>query len=134
MRLVAAVWAAGALLGGTACGKKGPPLPPLNRVPAAPVDFLATRRADRVDIQLKIPDANTDGTRPANITRVDVYGYTGPAEITDDQIWRLGHRLATFPVKTPRDPNDTIDPGDPIADLDPLEGPGLDQGAIVSLH
>jgi len=116
------------------CGKKGPPLPPLNRVPAAPADFAAIRRANRVDIRLTIPDANTDGTRPANISRVEVYAYSGPAEITDDQIWRLGTRLATFAVKTPRDQNDTIEPGDPVADLEPLEGPGLDQGTIVGAH
>jgi hypothetical protein len=134
VRLVAAVCAAGAFVASSACGKKGPPLPPLNRVPAAPSEFVAMRRADRVDIQLKVPDANTDGTRPANIVRVEVYGYTGPAETPDDQIWRLGTKLATFPVKAPRDPNDTIEPDDPIADLEPLEGPGLDQGTIVSLH
>jgi predicted small lipoprotein YifL len=134
IRLVAVVCAAAALISTSACGKKGPPLPPLNRVPAAPADFAATRRADRVDIQLTIPAANTDGTRPANIVRVDVYAYTGPAAITDDQIWRLGTRLASFPVKTPRDPNDTIEPDDPVADLEPLEGPGLDQGTVVSAH
>jgi predicted small lipoprotein YifL len=133
VRLVAAtICAAAALITTAACGKKGPPLPPLNRVPAAPGDFAVTRRADRVDIQLTVPAANTDGTRPANIVRVEVYAYTGPSSITDDQIWRLGSRLASFPVKTPRDPNETIEPDDPVADLEPLEGLGLDQGAVVS--
>jgi predicted small lipoprotein YifL len=134
IRLVAAVCALSALVTFAACGKKGPPLPPLNRVPAAPADFAVTRRADRVDIRLTIPEANTDGTRPANIARVEVYAYTGPTEITDDRIWRLGTRLATFAVKTPRDQNDTIEPDDPVADLEPLEGPGLDQGTIVGAY
>ena len=34
------------------CGKKGAPLPPLVRVPAAPAEFTAERRGDDVQLQL----------------------------------------------------------------------------------
>ena len=56
-----------------ACGKKGPPLPPLIKLPTAPSDFTAERRGGVVDLRFLVPSANTDNTRPANIARVDVY-------------------------------------------------------------
>jgi hypothetical protein len=115
------------------CGKKGPPLPPLVRVPVAPPDFVATRRGDGVEIRFTVPAANTDGTRPANIERVDVYGYTGPASVSDDQLLRRGTKVASVDVKAPRDPDRTIDPEEPASDIEPLEGPGLDQGARTHL-
>ena len=56
----------------TACGKKGPPLPPLLKIPAASPDLTASRRGDIVDLQFTVPSTNTDGSRPANIDRVEV--------------------------------------------------------------
>jgi len=50
-----------------ACGKSGPPLPPLVRVPVAPADVTADRRGNDVELQFTVPDTNTDRTRPANI-------------------------------------------------------------------
>jgi hypothetical protein len=44
---------------------------------------------------------------------------------------KFGTRIKSLPVKTPRDPNDTIEPGDSDADIEPPEGPGLDQGATT---
>jgi hypothetical protein len=110
------------------CGRKGPPLPPLVRVPAAPGELTAERRGETVEIGFTIPATNTDKTRPANIERVDVYAYTGPAGISDADIVRRGERVGAVEVKAPRNPNRTIEPGDPSSDLEPLEGPGLDQG------
>jgi hypothetical protein len=120
-----------ALAGG--CGKKGPPLPPLVRVPEAPPEVVAGRRGDRVDIRVRVPSSNTDGTRPANIARLDVYAITGPAGLSDSDLLRYGTRIDSLQVKSPRDPDNTIDPDEPEADLEPLEGPGLDQGATVSV-
>jgi hypothetical protein len=56
-----------------ACGKKGPPLPPLRPIPVRVADLTAVRSADRVNLRFTIPAANTDGTAPASVTRVDVY-------------------------------------------------------------
>ena len=122
----AAVIAIGLLAAG--CGKKGPPLPPLVRLPAAPADFSGTRRGNAVVIEFTVPAANTDGTRPANVSRVDVYAVTAPAGIPDAQVLALGSRVWTVPVKSPRDPNRTIDPEENSADMEPLQGDGLDQG------
>ena len=113
------------------CGQKGPPLPPLVLTPAAPADLVAERRGTMVDIRFSVPAANTDGSRPANVSRVDVYAFTGPATVAENEILKLGSRIATVQVKAPRDPNATIDPDDPASDLEPLSGPGLDQGAAA---
>jgi predicted small lipoprotein YifL len=112
----------------TACGKKGPPLPPLLKVPAAPAEITATRRGDRVTVELTVPSVNTDDTRPANVTRVDVYGLTGPATVTDDQLLKHGTRVASVDVKAPRDPNQTVEPEESEGDVEAPVGEGLPQG------
>jgi hypothetical protein len=116
-----------------ACGKKGPPLPPLVRIPEAPGSLQAERRGARVDVQFVVPERNTDGSRPANVERVDVYAWTGPADVSDADVVRRGVLVASVKVKAPRDPDQTIEPDDPVSDLEPLVGPGLDQGATARL-
>jgi predicted small lipoprotein YifL len=121
------------------CGKKGPPLPPLLKVPVAPPDLVASRRGDVVDLQFTVPTTNTDGTRPANIERVDIYALTmapgaPPEALTDAQIAKVGTRIDTVDVKAPRDPNLTADADDPSEEVDAPEGDGLDQGAIAHVE
>ena len=122
--LLAATLAAG-------CGKKGPPLPPLLKLPAPPPDLIAERRGSRVDLQFTVPGANTDGTRPANVERVEVYAFTGPTTVTDDQLLKHGMKVASLRTKTPRDPNQTIEADEPQDEIESPEGPGLDQGALA---
>jgi hypothetical protein len=117
-----------------ACGVKGPPQPPLVRVPVAPGDLTAQRRGDRVDLRFVVPAENADGSRPANIGRVDVYALTGPASVSDQVLLKRGTRVASVQVKTPRDPDETVPPGDPISDVEPPQGPGLDQGAAATVQ
>ena len=111
------------------CGKKGPPLPPLLKVPAAPAEITATRGADRVIVQLTVPSVNTDNTRPANVVRVDVYAFTGAATVTDDQLLKHGTRVGSVDVKAPRDPNQTVEPEESQGDVEAPVGEGLEQGA-----
>ena len=115
----------------SACGKKGPPLPPLVKLPVAPTEMTAERRATTVDVSFIVPATNTDGTRPANVERVDVYGVTGSATLTEEQILKLGTKVASVAVKAPRDPNATAEPDEPDDAADPPEGKGLDQGAVA---
>jgi hypothetical protein len=114
-----------------ACGKSGPPLPPLVKLPAAPANIVAERRGTAVDVEFTVPVANTDGTRPANVERVDVYAITGPETMTDEQIIKHGVKVATVSVKAPRDPDQAAEPDDPDAVVDPPEGAGLDQGTLA---
>jgi len=119
------------------CGKKGPPLPPLVKLPSPPDKLLAERRGNTVDLQFTVPATNTDGTRPANISRAEVYAVTTPplpARLTDEQLLKLATRVGEVQVKAPRDPNRTADADDPADEVEAPEGPGLDQGAIVRLH
>jgi uncharacterized membrane protein YkvA (DUF1232 family) len=106
-------------------------LPPLVKIPAAPAELTAERRAATVDLQFIVPATNTDGSRPANIERVDVYGFTGAPTLTEDEIVKLGTKVASVAVKAPRNPDATVDPDEPDDDADPPEGKGLDQGAVA---
>ena len=125
--LLAAALAAG-------CGKKGPPLPPLLKLPAPPADLTAERRGSKVDLQFTVPGANTDGTRPANVERVEVYAFTGPTTVTDDQLLKHGAKVASLRTKTPRDPDQTIEADEPQDEIESPEGPGLDQGALARVE
>jgi predicted small lipoprotein YifL len=119
------------------CGKKGPPLPPLVKLPSAPEKLLADRRGNTVDLQFTVPSTNTDGTRPANISRAEVYAVTAPplpTPLTDEQLLKLGTKVGEVAVKAPRDPNRTADADDPADEVEAPEGPGLAQGAIVRLQ
>jgi hypothetical protein len=97
-------------------------------VPAAPAEITATRGGDHVVVQLTVPSVNTDNTRPANVSRVDVYGFTGPATVTDDQLLKHGTRVGSVDVKAPRDPNQTVEPEESPSDVEAPVGEGLEQG------
>jgi len=116
-----------------ACGKKGPPLPPLVRVPVAPADFTAERRGTEIRIQFTVPSTNTDGTKPANVARVEVYRFTGPGDASDQQLLKLATRVATVPVKAPRNPDVTTEEDEPQEEPE-LEDEGLDQGSVAQFE
>src|ERR1019366_9988111 len=107
----------------TACGKKGPPLPPLVRLPQPPSERTATRRGETVDLQFSVPSVNTDGSRPANVGRVDVYGFSGP-NVKDEEVFKRDPRVGSVTVKGPRDPNVVVEEDEPIADMEPPAGAG----------
>lgn len=60
-----------------ACGKKGPPLAPLPRVPAAVGEFAAVRRGDTVLVSFVAPTTNVSGDAPADVAAVELYAVTG---------------------------------------------------------
>jgi len=85
-----------------ACGKRGAPLPPLVKLPAAPAELRAERRGDTVHLRFTVPKANTDDTRPANVARVDIYGFSGPLAVTDEDLIRQGTRIASETITVPQ--------------------------------
>jgi hypothetical protein len=120
-------------VGSLACGQKGPPLPPLVLLPAPPV-VTADRRGTSVDVGFTVPNANDDGSRPANIARIDIFAINGAgAGMTDLELVRRGTRVASVPVKSPKDPNETVGAGESTDVLEPPEGKGLDQGAVSAV-
>jgi hypothetical protein len=116
----------------SACGRKGPPMPPLLKQPTAPAELRAERHGDVVDIQFVVPSANSDGTRPANITRVDVYGLTSTHAVNEADVVKFGTRIAGVKVKAPRDPNQTVEPEE-VEEVE-LEPEGLEPGARAHLQ
>ena len=118
------------------CGKSGPPLPPLVKLPVPPADLVAARRGDTVELSFSVPSVNTDGTRPANVSSTEVYAMTAPVTvppISDANLIKFGTKVASVQVKAPKDPNLTADEDDPSDEVDAPEGPGLDQGAVAHL-
>jgi hypothetical protein len=136
---------AGLLAIGPACGKKGPPLAPLLRLPAAVEDFAGRRLGSTAYLRFKIPAANQDGSRPADIGRIEVYAISGtPA--TSDEILKKGTMVATIPVRRPAEPDEQRKrsergkgaketPGKTERKTVRAEAtePGFDQGATVTV-
>jgi hypothetical protein len=123
-----AVAAVVATLAITGCGKKGPPLPPLISLPAAPGESTAIRRGMTVEIQFTVPGNNTDGSKPADVERVDVYGLT-QADASPDEIVQRGSRIGSVPVNPPPDPDDDPD-AVPTPDAKAPPKRGIDQGTV----
>jgi len=113
---------------GGGCGKKGPPRAPLDIRPAAPDQAAARARGNLVSLQFRIPDANADNTKPADVARVDVYGYTGPP-VADADLTELGTRVASVPVQRPRDPEEQPPAADKPAP--PVPAGTFEQGEVV---
>jgi hypothetical protein len=85
------------------CGKKGPPLEPLSRMPGRPSNISASRTGDVVSITFTIPSANNDETKPADLARVDLYAYTALSAWDVFDLKRMT-RVASIPVRKPPEP------------------------------
>lgn len=120
----------------SACGKKGNPLPPLVRVPAAPADFSVTRVDDRVYVRLTAPVTNVDGVRPADVGRVELYAVTLEGAAPDltrmdlEDFRELSTLVASEQVRRAPIAPPPVKEGMPPIPLPP-PAPGVDQGATV---
>ena len=143
-RVAATVFVAGALAAG-GCGKKGPPLAPFVRVPAAVDKMAAVRLGQHIYVTLTVPAVNVDMSVPVDIVRVEVYGYTGAAAPARPVWIDLGTLVATIPVSPlPGEPPEATDPsvdsettdalpGTAVTILDVLEADELVQGPVVTV-
>jgi len=59
-----------------ACGKRGPPLPPLRPAPGPVTELTLTRRGEDVILRFVTPTVNLDGSTPLLFDRVEVYALT----------------------------------------------------------
>jgi hypothetical protein len=78
------------------CGKKGPPLPPFVRVPAAVSQLAAHRVADEAVINLALPTQNIDQSLPLSLARVDLYAYTGRSAPPAARFPEVADRIAVL--------------------------------------
>jgi hypothetical protein len=118
------------------CGKKGPPLAPLQRIPLAPLELAITRIDNDVYARFKVPTVNIDGAGPANIARVELYAITADhrPDVKDPEALRkLSTLVGSETVRKPLPPLPPPKEGQPPPPL-PLPGPGVDQGAVVMMH
>jgi len=130
---------------GVGCGKKGAPLAPFVRIPAAVSTIAASRLGTDVYVTLTVPAANIDTSIPVDISRIDVYGYTGRVAPTPPQWAVLGTVVATIPVVpppvgpagAPPPPADETSvgaqPGAPVTIVDTLTADELIQGAVAAV-
>ena len=115
------------------CGQKGAPLPPIIRTPVAPV-IVADRRGAVIELGLTVPAANVDGSRPANLVRVDIYAVNGAAlTMTDLEIMKRGAKVASVPVKAPRNSDAAVEADESVDNAEPTVGDGLEQGASSAI-
>jgi hypothetical protein len=121
--------------GVAACGKKGPPVAPVRIVPAEAGDLAARRIGEHMHLQLRVPDRNTDGSRPADLARIHVYGLTGRAGALIEGM--LDHRdfvrqatlVETIQVQAPLPERpDEVGAGEGQAPV----LPGVPQGALTA--
>jgi hypothetical protein len=87
-----------------ACGQKGPPLAPLNLVPAAPANVSAKRVAGDVDIRFEVPSKNANGPGAVALDRIEVYAATvapGAARPANRFLLTGKYRVGTVPIKPP---------------------------------
>jgi hypothetical protein len=116
------------------CGKKGAPLPPLLRIPAAVGDAAVVRVENDVYVRFTVPTANADGVTPADIARVEVYAITAnrppTAQDDADDLRELSTLVGTEAVRRPLPPLPPPASGEPQTPALPL-APGVDQGSEV---
>src|SRR5688572_2661753 len=103
------------------CGKKGAPLAPFVRIPAGVQMITATRLGSEVFVTVTVPTTNIDESIPIDISRIDVYAYTGRVAPTAARWAELGTVVASIPVVPP-----SVD-----ADDRPLPQLPTDKGAIA---
>ena len=102
-----------------ACGKKGPPLAPLNLAPEAPQSVSARRLGDTVYLQLTVPAKGATGA-PFSVHHLEVYAATlppGSASPPNRDLLRPAFLIAKIPVRKPVD-----------TDVEPPEGSEADAG------
>jgi hypothetical protein len=78
-----------------------------------------------------VPATNTDGTRPANVSRAEAYAVTVPVTatpLTDEQLLKLATKSARSGQGAAQSEQHR-DADDPSDEVDAPEGPGLDQGS-----
>ena len=102
----------------SACGKKGPPLAPLVPIPAAVESIEANRLGSDVYVSLTIPAENVDEHVPADLARVEIYGYTGRSAPPRARWVELSTLIAVVPVAPP-----PLEPGEEPQTARPADEP-----------
>ena len=118
------------------CGKEGPPLPPLNLVPAPATDVAARRVAQHIELRFVLPTRNQNGSGAIDLGKVEIFAITAAAGSTpaNRDLFSKERLVGTIDVKPvpeegERLPDDPADkrpsPGDAVTFTDELTPPKL---------
>jgi len=115
-----------------ACGRKGPPLAPLSRVPAVITSVTPQRIGEDVYLTFTTPTTNADGQKPSSVEAVEIYAVTSAVAPSTKEQRDVAKLIATVPVRPilPEPPvpaNGSAPPPVPLP-------PGVDQGAVVNVR
>jgi hypothetical protein len=92
-------------LAAAGCGKRGSPLAPIVRIPAAVTQVSAARLGNDVYLTVTVPDQNIDTSVPADIGRVDIYAWTGRIPPPLPRFAELASVVVSIPVVPPPMPD-----------------------------
>jgi hypothetical protein len=90
-----------------ACGKKGPPLAPLNMGPEAPQAVTARRLGDTVYLTMTVPAKAAAGAGPFSVDHLEVHAVTlapGTMQPPNRDLLKPQYVIAKIPVRAPVDP------------------------------
>jgi hypothetical protein len=111
-----------------ACGKKGPPLAPIVRIPTAVENIRTERVGSDVYVTLTIPEQNIDKSTPADVARVDVYAVTSTTPPSRGEFLAQASRVAQVPVIP------LLDDGSVKPATDGAPQVGAAQGTMITVH
>jgi len=112
-----------------ACGKKGPPLPPLSRVPSPPANPQAARFGDDAYVWFTVPSTNVGGQSPADVSAIELYAVTSVLPPSGPDLTEAAEKIATYPVHVPPPPPPPAPDGTPAPSFP--APPGFAQGATA---
>jgi hypothetical protein len=87
-----------------ACGRKGPPLPPLHLVPNAPANLSVARVGSEAQLRFDVPSTNQNGPGTVAIDRIEVFAATvaaGAVRPANRELLTTKYRIATVAIKPP---------------------------------
>ncbi len=105
-----------------ACGRKGPPLPPLHLVPNAPANVAVGRVGSEAQLRFDVPSTNQNGPGAVAIDRIEVFAATvaaGAVRPANRELLTTKYRIATVAVKPP-----PVEGEEPPAESAPDTRPG----------
>jgi hypothetical protein len=83
------------------CGKRQPPLPPIERV-AQRVEISAFQRGDRIILSWQMPARNADASSLLNIKRADIYRLVEPLasnlSLSEEEFAARSNLIASLPI------------------------------------
>jgi len=107
------------------CGKKGPPLAPLNLVPEPAGNVIARRLGSTVYLQMSVPLKNANGPGPVAVDHLEIYAVTaapGALLPNNRELLTPERIIGRIPVKPPVIEDEATPPEDAPKDTRP--GPG----------